>query len=113
MKGEDRIFVDFEPNDFVIRVTPVLDEHDRWTGDMKVGYLTLDENYLSKEDYQHVDLLTNLMLASVPLMEEDIKFRNTLYKYHENMLRIQDKPKVSHTEDNVIHLDFGNKEQET
>ena len=113
MKGEDRIFVDFEPNDFVIRVTPVLDEHDRWTGDMKVGYLTLDENYLNKEDYQHVDLLTNLMLASVPLMEEDIKFRNTLYKYHENMLRIQEKPKVSHTEDNVIHLDFGNKEQET
>ena len=113
MKGEDRIFVDFEPNDFVIRVTPVLDEHDRWTGDMKVGYLTLDENYLSKEDYEHVDLLTNLMLASVPLMEEDIKFRNTLYKFHENMLRIQDKPKVSHTEDNVVHLDFGNKEQET
>ena len=113
MKGEDRIFVDFEPNDFVIRVTPVLDEHDRWTGDMKVGYLTLDENYLSKEDYQHVDLLTNLMLASVPLMEEDIKFRNTLYKFHEDMLKIQDKPKVSHTEDNVVHLDFGNKEQET
>ena len=113
MKGEDRIFVDFEPNDFVIRVTPVLDEDERWTGDMKVGYLTLDENYLSKEDYQHVDLLTNLMLASVPLMEEDIKFRNTLYKFHENMLRIQDKPKVSHTEDNVVHLDFGNKEQET
>ena len=112
MKGEDRIFVDFEPNDFVIRVTPVLDEHDRWTGDMKVGYLTLDENYLSKEDYQHVDLLTNLMLASVPLMEEDIKFRNTLYKFHEDMLKIQDKPKVSHTEDNVVHLDFGNKEQE-
>ena len=78
MKGEDRIFVDFEPNDFVIRVTPVLDEHDRWTGDMKVGYLTLDENYLREEDYQHVDLLTNLMLASVPLMEEDIKFRNCL-----------------------------------
>ena len=113
MKGEDRIFVDFEPNDFVIRVTPVLDEHDRWTGDMKVGYLTLDENYLSKEDYQHVDLLTNLMLASVPLMEEDIKFRNTLYKFHEKMLKLQDKPKVSHTEDNVVHLDFGNKEQET
>ena len=113
MKGEDRIFVDFEPNDFVIRVTPVLDEHDRWTGDMKVGYLTLDENYLSKEDYQHVDLLTNLMLASVPLMEEDIKVRNTLYKFHEKMLKLQDKPKVSHTEDNVVHLDFGNKEQET
>jgi len=113
MKGEDRIFVDFEPNDFVIRVTPVLDEDDIWTGDMKVGYLTLDENYLREEDYQHVDLLTNLMLASIPLMEEDIKFRNTLYKFHEKMLKLQDKPKVSHTEDNVVHLDFGNKEQET
>ena len=41
MKGEDRIFVDFEPNDFVIRVSPVLDEQDGWTGDLKVGYMTL------------------------------------------------------------------------
>jgi len=110
MKGDERIFVDFEPNDFVIRVTPVLDEHDRWTGDMKVGYLTLDENYLSKEDYQHVDLLTNLMLASVPLMDEDVKFRNTLYKYHENMLKSTGKPIITHNEDNVVHLDFGNKQ---
>ena len=47
------------------------------------------------------------MLASVPLMEEDVKFRNSLYKYHERMLKTQGKPKISHEEDNVVHLDFG------
>lgn len=107
MEGTDRIFVDFEPNDFVIRVTPVLDADDAWTGDLRVGYMTLDENYLKDEDYQHVDLLTNLMLAAVPLMEEDVKFRNSLYKYHERVLKTQGKPKISHEEDNVVHLDFG------
>ena len=107
MEGTDRIFVDFEPNDFVIRVTPVLDADDAWTGDLRVGYMTLDENYLKEEDYQHVDLLTNLMLAAVPLMEEDVKFRNSLYKYHEHVLKTQGKPKISHEEDNVVHLDFG------
>ena len=55
MKGDERIFVDFEPNDFVIRVTPVLDAEDTWSGDLKVGYMTLDENYLNDSDYQHID----------------------------------------------------------
>ena len=110
MKGDERIFVDFEPNDFVIRVTPVLDKQDKWTGDLKVGYMTLDENYLDDDDYQHIDLLTNLMLASVPLMEEDHNFRDTLYKQHETMLKSTSKPIIKHGEDNVVHLDFGNKQ---
>ena len=110
MKGEERIFVDFEPNDFVVRITPVLDTDDTWSGDLKVGYMTLDENYLNDSDYQHIDLLTNLMLASVPLMEEDNKFRDTLYKYHEAMLKSTSKPIVTHSENNVVHLDFGNEQ---
>ena len=110
MKGDERIFGDFEPNDFVIRVTPVLDKQDKWTGDLKVGYMTLDENYLDADDYQHIDLLTNLMLASVPLMEEDHNFRDTLYKQHETMLKSTSKPIITHNEDNIVHLDFGNKQ---
>ena len=102
MKGEERIFVDFEPNDFVVRITPVLDTDDTWSGDLKVGYMTLDENYLNDSDYQHIDLLTNLMLASVPLMEDDHTFRDTLYKYHENMLKSTGKPIITHNEDGYL-----------
>ena len=72
--------------------------------------MTLDENYLTDSDYQHIDLLTNLMLASVPLMEDDHNFRDTLYKYHETMLKSTGKPIIKHGEDNVVHLDFGNKQ---
>ena len=110
MKGDERIFVDFEPNDFIVRISPILDEDDAWTGDLRVGYMTIEENYLKEDDYNHVDFLTNLMLASVPLMELDESFRDRLYKHHESVLKSSSKPTVLRKEDNVVHLDFGNEQ---
>ena len=46
----ERIFVDFEPNDFVIRISPILDAEDNWTGELNVGYITMDENFLKEDD---------------------------------------------------------------
>ena len=107
-KEDDTIFVDFKPNDFILRISPVMDEDDRWTGELNVGYLTLDENYLSEEDYAHVDMVTNLALSSIPLMEEDIEFRSKLYKYTIQMLRDEGKPIVEPQEgSNVVKLRFG------
>lgn len=110
---EDRIFVDFNPNDFVLRISPVLDDNDVWTGELHVGYLTMDENYLSEDDYKHLDMVANLTLSAIPLMEEDMEFRNKLYKYTMRMLKEEDKPKYAVVEDdsNVIQLRFGTEKQ--
>lgn len=78
---DDTIYVDFKPNDFVIRISPVMDSDDVWTGELNVGYLTMDENYMKEDDYAHVDIVTNMTLSSIPLMEEDLQFRSKLYKY--------------------------------
>lgn len=106
-KEEERIFVDFEPNDFIIRISPVLDDDDLWTGELSVGYLTLDENFLNETDYRHVDMVTNLTLSVIPLMEEDVELRNKLYKYTTSMLEKEGKPVVETQEDsNIIKLRF-------
>jgi hypothetical protein len=80
-KEDETIYVDFTPNDFVIRISPVMDEDDAWTGELNVGYLTMDENYMKEEDYAHVDIVTNMALSAIPLMEEDLEFRSKLYQY--------------------------------
>lgn len=104
---DERIFVDFEPNDFIIRISPVLDDDDAWTGELTVGYLTLDENYLSEEDYTHVDMVTNLTLSAIPLMEQDAEVRNRLYKYTTSVLEKEGKPTIETEDDsNVIKLRF-------
>jgi hypothetical protein len=106
-KEQEKIFVDFEPNDFIIRISPVLDDNDAWTGELTVGYLTLDENYLNESDYTHVDMVTNLTLSAIPLMEEDIEIRNRLYKYTTSVLEQEGKPVVEKEDDsNVIKLRF-------
>lgn len=80
-KEDETIYVDFTPNDFVIRISPILDENDSWTGELNVGYLTMDENYMKEDDYVHVDIVTNMALSAIPLMEEDLEFRSKLYQY--------------------------------
>jgi hypothetical protein len=80
-KEDETIYVDFTPNDFVIRISPIMDDDDTWTGELNVGYLTMDENYMKEDDYVHVDIVTNMALSAIPLMEEDLEFRSKLYQY--------------------------------
>ena len=110
---DEKIYVDFTPNDFVIRISPVLNEDEVWTGELNVGYLTMDENYLKEDDYAHIDIVTNMALSCIPLMEKDLEFRSKLYQYSLNALRVEEK-KVQRKsiitehddETNVIKLRF-------
>ena len=111
-KEDETIYVDFTPNDFVIRISPVMDEDDSWTGELNVGYLTMDENYMKEEDYAHVDIVTNMALSAIPLMEEDLQFRTKLYQYTLKALESTPEEHVKtvtseHEDDsNIIKLRF-------
>ena len=103
----ERIFVDFEPNDFILRISPVLDDDDVWTGELNVGYMTVDENYMNDDDYQHVDLVANMAISAIPLMEENKRFRKMLYDYTLSVLKPEEKQPVTvHDDSNVIKLRF-------
>mgnify|MGYP003667599800 FL=1 len=34
---EDNILIDFHPNDYIIRLSPFVDEKGNWTGELMVG----------------------------------------------------------------------------
>ena len=106
-KEDETIYVDFKPNDFVIRISPVMDDEDTWTGELNVGYLTMDENYMNDDDYQHVDLVANMAISAIPLMEENKSFRKMLYDYTLSVLKPEEKQPVTvHDDSNVIKLRF-------
>ncbi len=87
----EKTFIDFEPNDFVIRISPIIDEDDSWTGELNVGYMTMDDNFLKDDDYTHVDIVTNMAVSSIPLMEDDLKFRDQRYNSTGRMLEQRKK----------------------
>ena len=106
----EKIFVDLEPNDFVIRISPIIDGEDNWTGELNVGYMTMDDNFLKDDDYNHIDVVTNMAVSSIPMMEDDGNFRDQLYKYTTSMLeqqKKQNKPDIIKDDSNVIKLRFG------
>lgn len=106
----EKTFIDFDPNDFVIRISPVIDEDDSWTGELNVGYMTMDDNFLKDDDYTHVHIVTNMAVSSIPLMEDDLKFRDQLYNYTVRMLeqsKKKGKPEIVKDDSNIIQLRFG------
>lgn len=107
--ADDKILLDFDPNDFIIRISPFLDEQGKWTGELMVGSTTPDENYLDDDDYINLMRLIHMVCASVPAMESDENVRETLYKYAEDVLKESNEkvPKIRRNENsNVIELSF-------
>ncbi len=107
--ADEKILLDFDPNDFIIRISPFLDEQGKWTGELMVGSTTTDENFLDDDYYINLMRLIHMGCASVPAMESDENVRETLYKYAEDVLKESNEkvPKVQHNENsNVIELSF-------
>jgi|TARA_R110000796_G_scaffold84364_2_gene183962 hypothetical protein len=104
---EEKIFIDFEPNDFIIRITPILDEDNKWVGELRVGTITTDDNTLDDEDYSHLMYLATMLCSSVPFMEQNDKFRSMLDKYTQETLEpVKTNPTVEYGKDNVVKLNF-------
>jgi len=108
--SDDKIFLDFSPNDFIIRISPFIDDQGAWTGELHVGSCTTDENTLSDEDYINLMQLTHMLLAAIPAMEDNDFVRELLNKYAKSSLE-EDKKKnpkrrLESIDGNVINVDF-------
>tara|TARA_R100000541_G_C1859742_1_gene79027 strand:- start:339 stop:671 length:333 start_codon:yes stop_codon:yes gene_type:complete len=108
---DDKLFLDFDPNDFIIRLAPLLDDDGMWTGELKIGTITTQENNLDVHDYDHLMFVSTLVSSCIPLMEESAEFRDMLYNYTNKVLKqnnpdIKDNVTVETGDDNVIQLKF-------
>ena len=108
MELEDRIFMEFDANDYVVRLSPFLDESGAWTGELLVGTVTTEENDMSDEDHYNLMQITKLVCASVPAMEEDDYIRDTLNDIVDRVEEEDDTPDatIDSVEENVINVNF-------
>ena len=110
---EDRIFLDFNANDYIIRLTPYVDDMGNWTGELLVGTVTTDENDMTDEDHYNLMGITKMVCAAVPAMEEDDYVRDTLTSIVERVEEDLEEGKpdatVASVEENVINVNFKQK----
>ena len=100
------------PEDFTIRVRPLLDKDKNWTGEIDVVIITQPYNSLNDDDYYQVMHICKMISSVIPLMEKDVKLRNTMNDYVVNKLDkdythdITKDSKIEKIEDNVIRINF-------
>lgn len=117
MSGE-KIFMDFDQNDYIIRISPFLNKKGEWTGEIMVGTCTTDDNVLSDFDHAQLMKLSHMMCASLPVMEEDSAVRRLLEDEVERTIddalekdfkEIKPAIEVAGVSDNVISVLFNSK----
>jgi hypothetical protein len=100
------------PEDFTIRVRPLLNPSKNWTGEIDVVIITSPKNDLCDEDYYQVMHICKMISSVIPLMDKDIKLRDTMNNYVINELDkdythdITKDSKIEKIEDNIIRINF-------
>ena len=116
--SSEKIFMDFDQNDYIIRLSPFLNKKGDWTGEIMIGTCTTDDNVLSDFDNAQLMKLAHMMCASLPVMEEDAAVRrlleNEVSKNIDDELEEEEeevKPaiEVAGVSDNVISVLFNSK----
>jgi|TARA_R110000803_G_scaffold171145_1_gene234020 hypothetical protein len=74
------ILNDLKPEDFIIRITPYLDDGS-WDGDVQVSLVSSEDNPLGEEDFAYVSHLCSMLCATIPVIEEDEYVRDALHSY--------------------------------
>ena len=109
--AEEKVYMDFDPNDYIIRLSPFLDKKGDWTGELLIGTVTTDDNKMSDNDHFQLMHLTQMVCASIPAMEEDEEVRQVLLDIvtdaQEEMKQEEAAEKrVVTVDDNVINVKF-------
>ena len=109
---------DFGVNDFIIRMKPEFTEDNRWSGYIDMEVITDNKHTMAKNDYINLMQVTSLICSSLPVMEMNEEFRDTLCNYVESMIE-EDmekekkdiiKKSIDNTTGNVINVNFKREE---
>lgn len=107
--------IQFEDEDFVIRVRPAINRHE-WTGEIDISIISSGDNPMDDESYGQLMHFCKMMCATVPIMETDEKLRDTVHEYVLNVVDAEEFPVeedkrlvITGEDGNIVHLDFGSK----
>tara|TARA_R100000541_G_scaffold12234_4_gene20583 strand:+ start:4625 stop:4954 length:330 start_codon:yes stop_codon:yes gene_type:complete len=106
---EDNILIDFHPNDYIIRLSPFVDEKGNWTGELMVGTISTEDNVMSDNDHYQLMHLTQMVCASIPAMEENEDFRELLTEIVDDVVegsKEEEESKITGVDENIISVKF-------
>tara|TARA_B100000767_G_C19315312_1_gene349277 strand:+ start:196 stop:525 length:330 start_codon:yes stop_codon:yes gene_type:complete len=106
---EDNILIDFHPNDYIIRLSPFVDEKGNWTGELMVGTISTEDNVMSDNDHYQLMHLTQMVCASIPAMEENEDFRELLTEIVDDVVegsKEEEESKITGVDGNIISVKF-------
>jgi len=55
-----------DPNDFIIRINPILSEGGEWPGEVEVNICYNEDSTLDEDDFEILFTLTHLICSSIP-----------------------------------------------
>lgn len=102
MKEQDDTLISIKPEEYVIKLKPMLNKNKKWTGEVRISVVVSEDNNLDDSDYYNMLYLANLVSATANVMEIDKNFRYRLMNYVDN----EEKVAKIKNKNNVIYLDF-------
>jgi hypothetical protein len=110
LSKKETTLYNFNDEDFIIRITPSLDEEGYWDGDITVGIVTTTDNSLDNEDFMAMMKLATLVCSSIPVMEDNEVVRKAR-EYQEDIEDLEpgflDTPDTIKRDGNVVTINFG------
>ena len=106
--------------DFLIQITPRLDDTFNWTGQIEINIISSDNTCLGKEEMESLLFFCQMVCASIPIYEEHDSIREMAAwmvneKYAEEGKKKLNgglrRAEVISTENNVIKIDFNPKKE--
>jgi|TARA_R100000482_G_C5055337_1_gene114585 hypothetical protein len=97
-----------DDQDIVIRVQPILDHQNNWTGDVTLQVLDSVDNPLSDRDFNDIMFFARMCLVGIDLLRSDETYSRKVYEIVRKELEEEARPKLKliSRHDNVISVDF-------
>tara|TARA_R100001440_G_C2500928_1_gene116525 strand:+ start:720 stop:1088 length:369 start_codon:yes stop_codon:yes gene_type:complete len=98
-----------DDQDILIRMQPILDHQNNWTGDVNLQVIDSVANPLSDRDFNEIMFFARMTLVSIDLLRSDEDHAKKVYEIvRSEMEEPKEKPQVAITgrQGNVIKVDF-------
>tara|TARA_S200002703_G_scaffold149422_1_gene146952 strand:- start:18 stop:377 length:360 start_codon:yes stop_codon:yes gene_type:complete len=107
----DSLKANISKEDFIIRIRPMLDIDNSWTGQVDIAIVTFPENPLDDDDYSQLTHFSKMVCSSVAIMEEVEQVREMFHNYamaqDEVVVDTEESNEVEKTYDgNIVHIRF-------
>jgi len=107
------LHMNIKDQDVIIRMQPMLDSNNNWTGDVHLSVIDSPANPLSDDDYNELMFFARMCLVGIDLVRSDVDFSKRVFKivedeiYQEKIKKQNSVPvPIMSRHDNVIRVDF-------